>query len=803
MFSTRSTSLCATALCAFLSFTALSPVAAAPMPQTSAAASSSGSYGPSTSYWLSQSGFHLNNQVYGNTDSSYPVFRNVKDSIYGAVGDGVTDDTDAINFAINSTGGGLARCGVGCNSSTITPALVYFPPGKYLVSSPIIMDYYTQMVGDATDLPTIVGSSDFAGIALLDADPYGDYGVSWYINQNNFFRQVRNFIIDVSQVDGGASGAGIHWQVAQATSLQNIRFEMSTSASTKQQGIFMDNGSGGFMGDLVFNGGMYGAFLGNQQFTSRNMTFNNCQTAIFMNWNWGWTLSGITVDSCTTGVDMSNSPTNQTVGSVVLADSTFTNVQYGVRSAFSTTGNVPATGGTLVLDNVDMTGATEAVVGVNNNTILAGGKTITSWASGNVYDNSATKDVTQGAITSPTKASSLLDGNKNIFGRSKPQYETASSDDFLHSMAEGLVGNGVTDDTLKMQAFLIKASSLGKIAYFDHGVYLVTSTIHVPVNGSSGSRIVGEVWSTILAQGFNNTANPQPVWQIGAVGSTGSAEISDMLFEIKGRNPGAIMIQWNVASEQGASGLWDTHVRMGGSWGSELLLSDCPTTQGASPQPSCQGGFLMFQATKQASNVYLENTWFWTADHDMENAANLQISVYNGRGMLIQSTGAVWLWGTSVEHSVLYNYQFDGVQALFAGFMQSETPYYQPVPVAPAPFTFNSAYDDPTFTVCSSNAAAVPCKDAWGLRILNSKNVLIYSAGFYSFFNDYTQACVTGENCQENMVHIQGSQVSAYAITTKASVNMILDDQFASTPVLASDNRGVYGDVIAYYNTKS
>jgi Pectate lyase superfamily protein len=40
------------------------------------------------------------------------------------------------------------------------------------------------------------------------------------------------------------------------------------------------------MTDLTFNGGKYGAFFGNQQFTTRNMTFNNCQTAIFMNWNW-------------------------------------------------------------------------------------------------------------------------------------------------------------------------------------------------------------------------------------------------------------------------------------------------------------------------------------------------------------------------------------------------------------------------------------------------------------------------------------------------------------------------------------
>jgi len=64
--------------------------------------------------------------------SGYQVFRNVMD--FGAKGDGVTDDTAAINSAISSG----TRCGQGCDSSTTQPALVYFPPGTYLVSSPII-----------------------------------------------------------------------------------------------------------------------------------------------------------------------------------------------------------------------------------------------------------------------------------------------------------------------------------------------------------------------------------------------------------------------------------------------------------------------------------------------------------------------------------------------------------------------------------------------------------------------------------------------------------------------------------------
>ncbi|EMC92403.1 glycoside hydrolase family 55 protein [Baudoinia panamericana UAMH 10762] len=798
MHSFCSSKLLTAALGAILSFTAPSPVAAAPTPQAASSVSST------SSYWLANPKFHQNRPVLGNPDASYPVWRNVMD--FGAKGDGVTDDTNAINIAINATyassgsPGSLTRCGVGCNSSTTVPAGVYFPAGTYLVSTPIIMEYYTQMIGDPTNPPTLLAASNFVGMAVVDSNPYGMYGVNWYINQNNFFRQVRNFVIDIRQWGGGAAGAGIHWQVAQATSLQNIVFKMSTNSGTKQQGIFMDNGSGGFMADLVFEGGLYGAFLGNQQFTSRNWTFNNCQTGIFMNWNWGWTLSDMTFNNCGTGIDMSNSPTNQTVGSVVVSDSTFSGVTYGIKSAFLLSGNVPATGGTLVVDNCDMTGATHAVVDVNSNQLLAGGNTVVSWGSGNVYDHSGTPKLTQGALTPPMKNSQLTTAGNKIFSRTKPQYERVDASQFLSAITDGgLKGDGTTDDTSAMQSFLNNAASQNKIAYFDHATYRVTQTVVVPEN----VKIVGEVWSTILATGFTDSTKPTPVWQIGTPGQTGYVEISDMLFEMQGSNPGAIMIEWNLNSAQGKSGIWDTHVRMGGSAGSNLLYSNCAAVkQSADVNQDCVAGFMMFHATPSSGGVYLENVWLWTADHDMEDPLNRQISVYNARGMLIQSQGPVWLWGTASEHSVMYNYQFDGVKALFAGFIQTETPYMQPYPLVPTPFQYNNAYDDPTFTICTGSDATstnVPCKDAWGLRIVNSNDVMIMSTGMYSFFNGYTQDCVPGQNCQENMIRIQNSHVSMYAVTTKAAVNMIIDDN--GNTVKGADNRNVFGDTVCYYNT--
>lgn len=69
---------------------------------------------------------------YNPDKANYKIFRDVKK--YGAVGDGVTDDTEAINRAVADGN----RCGEGCDSSTTTPAIVYFPAGTYAVSKPII-----------------------------------------------------------------------------------------------------------------------------------------------------------------------------------------------------------------------------------------------------------------------------------------------------------------------------------------------------------------------------------------------------------------------------------------------------------------------------------------------------------------------------------------------------------------------------------------------------------------------------------------------------------------------------------------
>lgn len=50
------------------------------------------------------------------------------------------------------------------------------------------------------------------------------------------FRSVRNIVIDLREMPGSASATGLHWQVAQATSLVNVVVEMSTDPGNNHQG---------------------------------------------------------------------------------------------------------------------------------------------------------------------------------------------------------------------------------------------------------------------------------------------------------------------------------------------------------------------------------------------------------------------------------------------------------------------------------------------------------------------------------------------------------------------------------------
>lgn len=369
----------------------------------------------------------------------------------------------------------------------------------------------------------------------------------------------------------------------------------------------------------------------------------------------------------------------------------------------------------------------------------------------------------------------------------------------------GAVGDGITDDSDAVQAVIDANVNNGRVVYFPSGNYVFFKTVKV----HPGVKIAGEIWAVIMAGGtstFQDANNPKPVLQVGDPGDIGDVEIIDLMFASKGAQPGAILVQWNIKEgSQGSAGMWDSHFRIGGTAGSNLQViidlfepkfvsiqqstylqnDQCP--RGQSAVDHCNGVHTLLHVTSTGSG-YFENVWAWTADHDLDD--NGQVSIYTGRGVLVRaiyrvffsnivlsnffllfiqiesSDGPVWLYGIQSEHNVLYQYQLINARNVFMTMIQSETPYWQPGPAAPLPYTPNPIFGDPTYSHCV--AGDIKCPMSYAVRAANCSNIYMYGAGMYNFFSDYDQTCLETEDCQTSMVDLDNNrELYMYNINTK------------------------------------
>lgn len=163
--------------------------------------------------------------------------------------------------------------------------------------------------------------------------------------------------------------------------------------------------------------------------------------------------------------------------------------------------------------------------------------------------------------------------------------------------------------------------------------------------------------------------------------------------------------------------------------------------------------------------------------------------------MLIESKGPTWLWGTSVKHCVLYQYQLSGAQNVVMGLIQTETPYFQSFPEAPAPFTPGAFPNDPEFHDCTK--ASKTCAMAWALRIIDSSAVHVLSASLYSFFNRYDQTCLNSgrHDCQDKLFYAEQSyDVWVQNLVTLGSIEMV--SPLNGVPTLGKPNRNGFASSI-------
>lgn len=363
---------------------------------------------------------------------------------------------------------------------------------------------------------------------------------------------------------------------------------------------------------------------------------------------------------------------------MTLLDSTFINVPVAILTAWTTTSQ-PVAAGSLIIENLSLNNVPVVIRSTGGTAVLAGSpasQTITAWGQGHQYTpNGPTRF--QGRLTSNAAPSVLLGGSSSnnnptrYYARSKPQYEDLRAGDFLSARSAGARGDGTTDDTAALQAALDAAAAANKVLWLDFGLYRLTSTLTVP----PGSRIVGESYPVLLSSGrfFADQRDPQPVLRVGAVsGQAGYVELSDFVVGTQGAQGGAVLIQWNLDSTGGGrpSGMWDVHTRIGGFAGSQLQATQCLKQPGNSNvNPQCIGAYMSMHVTKGAANLYMENTWIWTADHDLDDGANTQITVFAGRG-LCKSGRVGTVWEVCVRVVALTGLQISSRQRAPSGWWQ-------------------------------------------------------------------------------------------------------------------------------------
>ncbi|KAK0613427.1 pectate lyase superfamily protein-domain-containing protein [Immersiella caudata] len=724
-----------------------------------------------------------------STDSAYQYYRNMLS--YGADDTGVNDSSKAFNDAVHA----WQRAG---NTVSTRPAYIYVPPGTYLIKEPIQLLVYTFLVGDAVNIPTLIADSS------LNTEPV-IHGYDLYQGENgatkNFYMAVRNFRINTSRISRHVQARGMEWSVSQSCSLVNVHVTMPVGSA--HVGISMSyGGSASLMSDSILTGGAIGLQIASQQYLVKNLTFTSCATGIYIKWSHVTTVQNCHFLSCTTGIDAAR---EGSAGAISVIDSIFDQAGVGVLVYAPSSGSTQSSV-SLVMDGVEFRGANLAKA--TDGRVLRGGSVPQgqSWVLGNTEPDG----YQGGAMYVAPRARALVDRGK-YFVKALPQYEEWDVGMVVNVKEDPefrVWGDNLHNDGPSINAILRKHAGC-KLIFLPQGVYQTLETIYVP----PGSRLVGEVFSTITALGdhFTNPASPQPIVQVGRPGESGAAQLSDILISVGDVLPGAILLQINMAlPSPGSVSLFNVVLRVGGSADTPINTKcSSPST----PPSTCKAAFALLHLAP-SSSAYLEGIWGWVADHGLDTFLDPSTPPQNiavGRGALIQSTSPVWMLGTSFEHCVLYQYSLHNASNVYMALQQTESPYWQgagTLSSAPSPWVPNAAHGDPTFEHCLPDDAH--CRRAWAMSISHSDNITVHGSALWTFFNGMRDGLLadancmaTGGICQTSLVGISdAASTYLYGLATRAVENMVWDAGNGGgngTVVKQDGKKGGWGGVVVAY----
>lgn len=153
----------------------------------------------------------------------------------------------------------------------------------------------------------------------------------------------------------------------------------------------------------------------------KGLTFNGCNTGIYINHGFVVTVQGATFMNCNYGIDMSNS---YNVGSVSLIDSSISSCSAGIYAAVTGNGE-----GSIVIDGFTVGSGVTAVKSSNDGSSLLSGSVAVgkTWVMGNENP----QDYQSGKVYQINRPAALLSGGK-YYTKKQPQYEKFDVSQFVN-----------------------------------------------------------------------------------------------------------------------------------------------------------------------------------------------------------------------------------------------------------------------------------------------------------------------------------------------------------------------------------